>query len=765
MAQDFESQCHRSTLGEGVSIETEGQLLAVLACMLNPNSPVLSWRPDGSAIEAADCGRYETKYDFGLEMQGFAVVEGYGWGGLIAHRHRAAQCPRGYLPVVETAPFVDYCVKAACSPCESVGNPLSIATGEKKVHESDFSGSGGSPLRFGRSYSNFGHYRPVRNASAVMPGFGDFWRHSYSHRILPEGSGSFLWVTALRPNGTEKHFRANGKELLNIDGRAGDAISAIGSGGWLYRTSGGQLEVYSSAGRLTSLTENTGKTQSLTYSDATTPASIAPAPGLLIRVADQFGRSLNFTYDNRSRLRTMTDPAGGLFQYEFDANQMLTRVDFPDATFRTYIYDENQSSGTSGGPFAISGIFDENGGRYATYRYSDGHFYSPDSTEHGNGAGKYSRRLDGSGNGNVTVTDPKGTVTTYTIANVSGVNRVVGQSQPAGAGAPASNSAKVLDANGNVTSSDNFNGSRVCRSFDAAINLELSRVEGVSNAQACSTVTPAGAVLPSGSRKITTSWHPDWPLQTKVAEPGRFTTKVYNGRPDPFNGNAVLNCAPLTAQLPDGKPIVVLCKQVEQATTDADGRLGMNAGLQAGVPNRTTVWTYNAAGQILTARDALNNLTTYAYYTDTTGDHTVGDLQSVTNAKGQVTNYTKYNKHGQVLQSSDLNGVVTVNTYDLRQRVRSTSVAGEKTTYTYDAAGQLIRVTQNDSSFNGYEYDEAHRQKAVFDSKGNRIEYELDGAGNRTSEVVRDTNGVLARSVTRAYDALTRLQSVTGAAQ
>jgi len=34
-----------------------------------------------------------------------------------------------------------------------------------------------------------------------------------------------------------------------------------------------------------------------------------------------------------------------------------------------------------------------------------------------------------------------------------------------------------------------------------------------------------------------------------------------------------------------------------------------------------------------------------------------------------VTQYTKYNKHGQLLESLDPNGVLTVNTYDLRQRL------------------------------------------------------------------------------------------------
>ena len=160
--------------------------------------------------------------------------------------------------------------------------------------------------------------------------------------------------------------------------------------------------------------------------------------------------------------------------------------------------------------------------------------------------------------------------------------------------------------------------------------------------------------------------------------------------------------------------------------------------------------------------DPLNHTTTYAYYVDTTADHTLGDLQTVTNAKNQVTSYTKYNKHGQVLESSDPNGVVTVNTYDLKQRLLSTSVGGRTTSYAYDAVGQVLKVTQPDASWIGYEYDAAHRQTAVKDNLGNRIEYVLDNAGNKTSQNVKDPGGNLARGLSRSIDALGRVQQTTG---
>ena len=79
-----------------------------------------------------------------------------------------------------------------------------------------------------------------------------------------------------------------------------------------------------------------------------------------------------------------------------------------------------------------------------------------------------------------------------------------------------------------------------------------------------------------------------------------------------------------------------------------------------------------------------------------------------------------------------------------------------------DPAGQLLKVTSPDQSWVGYEYDAAHRQTAVKDNLGNRIEYVLDNAGNKTGQSVKDPLGNLARSLARSIDALGRVQQTTG---
>jgi YD repeat-containing protein len=372
---------------------------------------------------------------------------------------------------------------------------------------------------------------------------------------------------------------------------------------------------------------------------------------------------------------------------------------------------------------------------------------------------------------------PNGSISELSAISLQGMNRLTRQSQPAGSGCDSSTSDQTYDANGNVASRDDFNGKRTCYAYDTTRNLQTVRVEGLeggADGADCSEVTSSAAALPPGSRKITSSWHPQWPLTSQKAEPGRLTTYVYNGQPDPMAADGVIaECAPPTAVLHDSSPIAVLCKQVEQATTDASGAKGLAATVDVAVPARVLSYSYNASGQLLSAkgpRTDVDDTTHYAYYTDTsfigTGPdatgHTQGDLAQMTNAARQVTRYTLYNPAGQVLEWVDPNGVISSLTYDPRQRVVSSGIGGLTTRFEYGLTGLIKKATRPDGSWQAYHYDDAHRLISIGDNLGNSIEYTLDNLGNRTAEQVRDSGNALRRSISRGIDPLGRVQNITG---
>jgi YD repeat-containing protein len=134
-------------------------------------------------------------------------------------------------------------------------------------------------------------------------------------------------------------------------------------------------------------------------------------------------------------------------------------------------------------------------------------------------------------------------------------------------------------------------------------------------------------------------------------------------------------------------------------TYDTNGNL-LTKTVTAAEASRTWVYTYNASGQVLTAtlrRTDLSDTTKYSYDAN-------GDLATITDPLGHVTSITAYDANGLLLRIVDPNGLVTTLTYDARSRLISRAVGTEVTTYTYDAAGNLIKVTMPDNSFLSYSY-------------------------------------------------------------
>lgn len=554
---------------------------------------------------------------------------------------------------------------------------------------------------------------------------------------------------------------------------------------WLYVDAAtGATERYDYYGTLQRINYPDGRVLNYLYSDQNTLPSVAPKANLPISITDQLGRALSISYSTvggRAMISkiSLTSNEGISFEYDEKGNIQVVRWLGSASLSRKYLYEN------SAYPWAVTGVEDESGALWATFGYdAQGR---ANETQLSGGVNRYfaewatppaiqvtedisQSRIDSYNYSWVppqgtTVNMPNGEVASVAASVVLGNSRVTGQSQPAGSGCAASTSSQDFDANANVAWKEDFNGYRVCYAHDLNRNLETSRVEGLVAGSSCSEVLASAATLPTGSRKVTTAWHPGWRKAAKTAEPRRITTYVYNGRPDPTNGDAIASCAPSTATLPDGKPIVVLCKQVEQATTDADGSQGFAAAMDANVSKRVQQWTYTSHGQVLTYQDPLGNTTTYTYYQDTTADHTIGDLSTVTNALEQVVSYVKYNAAGQWLEMVDPNTITTTRTFDQRQKLTSVSTAGATTSYDYWPTGLLKRITQPDESFMAFGYDGAHRLTDISDDLGNKITYELDDSGNRTAESVKDPAGTLKRSLSRSFDALNRVKQTSGAAQ
>jgi YD repeat-containing protein len=591
-----------------------------------------------------------------------------------------------------------------------IGNPVNSGTGNKYQREIDYSGAQTNLPGVVRHYNS--------QAAFTTGSIGVNWRMFGSL-----GPVSATSIQANRPDHRVFIFTLqNGQWVTDADVQLKLARLTDVAGntvGWQIVAEDGDVETYNADGNFSSRVNRAG----LGYS-RTTPSSTSAL------LTDSMGRTLQLSYGSPN-LAALTDPAGNVTSYSYGANNNTALVTYPDGAVRQYHYENTTS------PNALTGITDERGVRYATYGYDANG--KATLTEHAGGANRHTLSF---GSNTTTFTDALGTSRTQTFQIIHGVYRLASQSQPGGSGCGPAAEALTYDANGNVASRTDFNGKKTTYGYDLTRNLEVSRTEGLSN---------AGAALPE-TRTLTTTWHPTWRLPVQVNE---YAGASASGNPLRRTGTAY-----------DDRGNIV-----SRSVTDV-----------AAGQTRTwaTSYTYSVAvpGLILQKiedgpRTDVTDTTVTDYYPHdevcagaalgTGRDKGCrGQVKRVTNPLGQITQYTRYNAHGQLEEIVDPNGVVTTLTYDLRQRLTSRATAGETTGFQYDPVGQLTRLTQPDGSYIAYTYDGARRLTEVADNLGNRIAYTLDAAGNRTKEEIFDPQGALARTLSRAYDALGRMQTLTG---
>jgi RHS repeat-associated protein len=613
-----------------------------------------------------------------------------------------------------------------------VGNPINQLTGNKFELSVDYQAERWSGSLGGLSLQRTYNSQDSRSGNR----FGHGWRSNVEQRIVTSAD-SFTRIGMQRADGRVLRFIGRlglgSEESYLPEKDVNDNLISLGQGrGWKYLVAADQsTEIYSPLGFLLSITSREGLTRHYNYSDADTPASIAPREGLLLSITEA-GGSLSFTYNSQARITQATIGTGQTIRYGYDSDGRLHTVTWPDGNTRTYLYNEPAHTEGANLPTALTGILDENGMRYATYQYdSSGRAVS---SEHAGGAGKVSVAY---GDNQSTVSDALGSTRTYYAGMSNGSHKVTGLDR-AGPGCPAAANSTEYDDDGNVTRRTDFNGVVTTYGYVGygylpgfgyrRLNLEKRRVEADGQPD---------------KRIISTQWNHQWSKPTIVAQSKRITRYSYD---------AVGNLTEVSVQ----------------ATADLTGASEFYPRL-LGSPRRWK-WTYNDKHRVLTHTDPKGNITRYSYYTDTANGHIAGDVHQIINALGHVTTYEAYDADGRVTRLRDANGVIADFTYHPRGWMLSRTVRAHAdgssspndaiTQVAYDAVGQIIKVIDADGVAIGYTYDDAHRLTDITDALGNRIHVTLDAAGNVIKEDSLDTAGALHRTLSRTYTALGQLASI-----
>ncbi|RDS84297.1 RHS repeat-associated core domain-containing protein [Dyella psychrodurans] len=620
--------------------------------------------------------------------------------------------------------------------CNCAGDPIDVATGNEYRDEEDLSLDS---LSFHRYYNS--------QISVASSHIGANWRHSFDRSVEYLTDGTNYIATVYRPNGMQVKFTLSSDQWVadtDVPDQLTEQTGTSGSPtGWTYFDASTRYqESYDQSGNLLSITDTNGLVTTFSYSTASTPVSVAPAPGLLLTVTDPHGRLLSFTYNTNSEVATVTEPDGGVLTYAYNTSGNLSSVTYPDKTSRQYVYNESSLTGGTSLPNALTGDIDETDTRLTSIGYnSQGQATMSmlatniDKTQVSYGSG-----------GTTTVTYPLGVQTTLGFVTPSGSMHTSTVSAPCGPQCGQPNASATFDANGYQASTTDFNGNVSLTTYDANGLLDQE-------------IDAQGA---SSQRATNFTWDTTLrvPLTRTVSNAGGTTISstqwVYN-----TIGQPLARC------------------DVDPTNSAASGYSCSNTGT---IPAGVRRWTYTyctavgtgcpLTGLMLTATGPRTDLTqtaSYSYYTSSSATdcgtpgaacYQAGDLYQVTDALGHVTTIASYDADGRITRLTDANGVNTDMTYTPRGWLASRTVGGTTTSFTYTPYGTVQTVTDPDGVTTTYGYDAAHRLVKITDALGNYIQYTLDAAGDKTAEQVYDSSGTLHKSLTRTFNTLGQLTTV-----
>lgn len=462
---------------------------------------------------------------------------------------------------------------------------------------------------------------------------------------------------------------------------------------WQYNSSGLLLSKTTSSGVVTTYSYYThgpglGKVKSITYHDES---------------------ALQFYYNSQGFISKVTDFALNDYLFEYDSNNNLVKIVYPDSTPNDisdnpnleFLFEDSRF------PNALTGIIDERGVRFATWSYgSEGKAVS---SEHFNSIDKV--ELDFSIDNQTKVkeyfssTEYGETIYRYDIKG--GFTKVteIEPVQCVGCSAKEKMTYKY-DVFGNLIEKTTGNGEVSKYKYDKK-HREISRTEAVG--------TPEEST-------VLTEWNEEWLKPSKIVSGNLETLYTYDG-----NGN------------------ITKIKRRDLITLE----------------ERVDFLSYNSIGFIDSVdgpRTDIADITQYSY------DSPTGNLVSITNALGHTTNFNAYDAYGRPTHITDANGVVTELTWDLRGNLIKHKTASAITEYVYNAVGLVTQTKSPTGQVINYEHDAARRLIAISDARGNKVEYSYDLQGNKLSETTKDSQGNIFKTYQQTFNNFGELIKVIGAA-
>ncbi|MBK8631702.1 MAG: RHS repeat protein [Sphingomonadales bacterium] len=462
------------------------------------------------------------------------------------------------------------------------------------------------------------------------------------------------------------------------------------------------------------------------------------------RVRDSFGRELLLSWTNDKNIAAIALPDGTTLSYDYSEARGM------DSVFRTnrlhavqrknaagvalwgrsYLYEDARY------PYALTGFLDLSGNRLSTITYGVSGLV--ESAEQAGGYNRYTvtHLIDAANRSNSyrDVTNPLGRTTRYTYYHpadgVTGTmpRRLMRMDGQATATVPADSKVYTYSKGpAGVYGIFVATGSTDERGTVTTITNDIPNRRPTAITEASGT---------SAARTTNIVWHATLDLPLEETRTGLKRTYAYTP----------------TGQL--------------TSLTETDTTTHTVPYATAGEA-RTTSYSWATNGRLLSVNGPLAPVSGVDDVTSFTYD-TAGNLLTATNALGHVSSFGGYDASGRPGTMTDSNGAVTQFAYDALGRTASVTVKhptnialDAQTSFAYDAEGRVTAITAPDTAQLIMDYDLAGRLTAIRANDGERIDFASDAMGNVTSQTVKRADGSTASGITRTFDSIGRMLTET----
>src|SRR5450830_871476 len=549
-------------------------------------------------------------------------------------------------------------------PCNSTDNPVIISSGEKYKDEKDFRSAGEYGLSMQRTYRSMKY-------DGIL--FGSHWLSTWDGPRLTIGEAQCTSGKCI-PSSV-KFTDASGVSFVytpiygedNYYAYIVHGAAATGeltfSYPYTYTLSQNNKNYrFDRFGNIQTMSDGlTGENVRFTYQNS-----------MLVKVENNFGKSISFNYGSNSLVSAVKDPAGNIWNYFYNSNRMLIKVVSPGSNpnIREYLYESSD-------PTLLTGIL-INGLRYSHYSYYADRKVQRSALEGGEESDTFVY-----GTNQTTVTNAVGQSTIYKNKLVLGELKLTEISRQDTSTCPFASASTTYDAKGYVATKTDWNGNVDISNFDA-----------------------------------------NGKLQKYIS---KVNTKNQLSKINTWDGNKIVKVDFLDANNQ------YYARKYYQYSTNGNIISEIDVDIISG-SQKEKKYEYNFLTGAFSKINS--EILPEGIFKEIINYDAAGNISTVTNDLNQQSSWSNYNGLGLPGKYVDINGTVTTYQYDELGNVLSLTIGGGRTTrFTYTNDNQISTISYPDGRVTRYQYNAAGRLEYVGNAVGEYAQMTVDVPGNsvRTS--------------------------------